>query len=115
VATKSYTSRLRDSRSYGDKQREMATDEFSINDLCRRVQKLVPQSIGSETWYLIIVSRMILLESFALCFGPPFISAGPISSFNEPLGINVSNSISYALMLHIYFACNLMQEFEHHP
>jgi hypothetical protein len=40
----------------------MATDKFSIHDLCTRVQKLVPRSIGSEAWYLIIVRIMISLR-----------------------------------------------------
>ena len=35
----------------------MATKDDSIEDLCARVQKLVPGSVGGETWYLIVVSK----------------------------------------------------------
>ena len=44
----------------------MATNASSISELCTRVEKLVPRSVGNETWYLIVVSQIVLLS---LMFG----------------------------------------------
>jgi hypothetical protein len=56
----------------------MATKDASIVDLCARVQKLVPKSIGSETWYLIVVSSGDLPRLLCAVFTKGFVHSSLI-------------------------------------
>ena len=45
--------------NYEEQPKEMTTNGPAISELCTRVQKLLPKSVGNDTWYLIIVSKMV--------------------------------------------------------